>query len=155
MQEENIKNQTGRNNKSQTTIEIESVFESWNKLKQEIDKRKIFKNYCNQEIWWCSMGKNVGSEEDGKNNNFERPVLILKRWNSEFFIGLPFTTKKNIQENSSKYYYEFNLNNIEKGYIMLSQIRTFSSKRLIRKIKKLSDNEFMNVNNKLREILFD
>ena len=37
------------------------------------------------EIWWCSIGLNVGDEEYGKGPFFQRPVLIFKKFtkNSE------------------------------------------------------------------------
>ena len=46
-----------------------------------------------REIWWCSLGVNVGHEEDGKNEQFERPALILKKWSNKTVIILPMTTK--------------------------------------------------------------
>ncbi len=31
---------------------------------------------------WCSIGINVGDEEDGKNELYERPVLVIKKFNA-------------------------------------------------------------------------
>ena len=50
-------------------------FDDWNKIKKDIEKSKIDKVFHTQEIWWCSIGINIGFEEDGKNNN-----LILTYW---------------------------------------------------------------------------
>ncbi|MFA5871014.1 MAG: hypothetical protein WC842_03995 [Candidatus Paceibacterota bacterium] len=59
-------------------MEYKKDFDSWNIQKKKINTReKVI--FCNiREIWWCSLGVNIGSEEDGKNELFERPVLILK-----------------------------------------------------------------------------
>jgi len=56
-------------------------FDCWNEIKKGIDGReKII--FCNKrEIWWCSLGLNVGVEEDGKNQLFKRPVLVVKVFN--------------------------------------------------------------------------
>ena len=42
-----------------------------------------------KDIWWVSVGVNVGFEEDGKNDNFVRPVLVLKKFNNDMFLGIP------------------------------------------------------------------
>ena len=68
-------------------------FDSWNKIKKQVDERKI-NIFCNQrEIWWCSLGLNVGSEEDGKNELFERPVLIINVFNRDMIRVSPLTSK--------------------------------------------------------------
>jgi mRNA interferase MazF len=68
-------------------------FDGWAELKPRIhnqDKKLVFKE---RDIWWCSIGCNVGDEVDGKNNQFNRPVLIIKKFNHNIFYGLPMTTK--------------------------------------------------------------
>ena len=62
-------------------------FDKWN-----IEKKKIDYNIKNilpkkREIWWLSIGLNVGVEEDGKNNNFEQPILVMKVFNKQCFLG--------------------------------------------------------------------
>jgi mRNA interferase MazF len=46
-----------------------------------------------RDIWWVSIGVNVGFEEDGKHEKFLRPVLILKKFNKELFLGIPNSDK--------------------------------------------------------------
>lgn len=48
------------------------------------------------------MGVNIGYEEDGKNEKFERPVLILKKFNQYLILVVPLSSK--IKNN--KYYFE-------------------------------------------------
>jgi hypothetical protein len=59
-------------------------FEDWSKEKQNIEifapKTLPFRE---KEIWWCSIGINIGDEQDGKNELFERPVLILRKFNNK------------------------------------------------------------------------
>ncbi|MEI6810539.1 MAG: type II toxin-antitoxin system PemK/MazF family toxin [Candidatus Nomurabacteria bacterium] len=129
-------------------------FDIWNSLKKDLNSSsKESAVFRTRDIWWTSLGKNVGFEEDGKNELFERPVLILKKWNASFFVGIPFTTKKIISEENSKFYHRYDLNDFEQGYAMLSQIRVFSSKRIQRRIKKMGEKDFEEVKKKLKEIL--
>ncbi len=57
-------------------------FISWTKIKIRLflkpNKHEIYFN--EREIWWAHLGVNVGYEQDGKNDNFERPVLIIKKF---------------------------------------------------------------------------
>lgn len=58
----------------------------WHSLKEKIELKNIEEiRFREQEIWWCSLGENIGCEEDGKNELFERPVLILRKFNHEMF----------------------------------------------------------------------
>lgn len=95
-----------------------------------------------------SIGVNIGYEQDGKNEKFERPVLILKVFNRDIFWALPITTK----EKTGKYYYRFvyNGNNYS---VILSQIRLISSKRLLRKIRVLSDVDFQKVRKLMKDLI--
>ena len=72
-------------------------FSKWNKKKIEVENRDIDAlkiNFKNREVWWCSLGENIGYEQDGKGENFERPILILRKFNKHIFLGIPLTTKK-------------------------------------------------------------
>ncbi len=77
---------------------MQKNFDTWNSIKKNINlkKKEIF---CNQrEIWWCSIGLNIGSEEDGKNELFERPVLIIKVFNRDTLRVIPLTSKNKQDE---------------------------------------------------------
>lgn len=39
------------------------------------DRSLYFKE---RQIWWASIGQNIGVEANGKNKKYERPVIILK-----------------------------------------------------------------------------
>ena len=101
-------------------------FDNWNKLKKqlEINETKIFANV--RDIWWCSIGLNVGTELCGKNEFFERPVLVIKVFNKDTIKVVPLTSK----EKSGRYYFELNFNGI-KSYASLSQVKTISTRRLL------------------------
>ena len=123
-------------------------FDKWNKLKKNLDEEGILV-YCKpRQIWWCSLGLNVGSEEDGKNDLFERPVLIIKVLNSEVVRVVPLTSK--IQEDKN---YSIIIYNNIKNSVIVSQIRTISTKRLTRVIGRLDITQFERVIFKLKDNL--
>ncbi|MCX6731630.1 MAG: type II toxin-antitoxin system PemK/MazF family toxin [Candidatus Parcubacteria bacterium] len=112
-------------------------FQKWHKLKLEIEEKHKLPFFREREIWWCSLGANIGVEEDGKNELFERPVLVFRKFNREMFWGLPMTSKRK----EGKFFFTLHFHEEERSAI-LSQIRTLSGKRLIRRIGKISENKF-------------
>lgn len=121
-------------------------YDNWNELKKILSENEEKIYFSKGEIWFISVGKNLGDEEDGKNQKFERPVLIIRKFNNNIFLGIPLTSKEKI----GKYY--FFLKSLSSSAI-LSQIRLFDSKRLIRKIGKIDSKELLDIKNKVREII--
>lgn len=129
---------------------MEKDFDTWNKEKKLVDKKLINKNlyFYAREIWWCSAGLNVGVEADGKNENFERPMLIIKKFNADMVWVLPLTTK----EKNNRYHYKLTHETI-KSWVILSQIKTISTKRLLRKIGSISKSDLNEVFKGIKDIL--
>jgi mRNA interferase MazF len=123
-------------------------FDQWNKKKKQADGKEIDRNLFlhEREVWWCSVGVNVGVEIDGKNNDFERPVLLIKKFNGLMFWGIPLTSKA--KENP---YILRVVQSRGVSYANLSQLRLFSSKRILRKVGVISEKSFLEVLNRLRE----
>jgi len=123
-------------------------FDGWNILKKKIDQRYKIPTFKQREIWWCSLGVNIGHEENGKNDFFNRPVLVIRKFNNHIFLGVPLSTK--IKDN--KFYYPIYLKE-KKSSAMLSQIRVLESKRLTHKIGDLTQEQFMNLREKVRDLI--
>ena len=124
-------------------------FIEWTKLKIRIhvtDNEPVY--FREKEIWWASLGVNIGYEQDGKNEKFERPILILKRFNNKILWALPMTSK----ERTGKFYYQFEYEG-EKYSVILSQLRLISSKRLLRKIRVFPEDSFNNVRERIKELI--
>jgi len=117
----------------------EKDYDRWNNKKKDLNKRVLPDSFffLEREIWWTSTGVNIGNEIDGKHDNFERPVLVLKKLNENLFIGLPITSKKNNRDLKYTILYKGELN-----YLLLNQIRSYSSNRLLRLIRRLGEVEF-------------
>ncbi len=124
-------------------------FLNWIGLKIKIHLAKPANIYFKErQIWWVSLGQNIGSEENGKNKKFERPIMILKRINKGTFWALPIST----QIQKGKYRYIFKRK--DKFYsVKLSQIRLISSKRLIRFMNNMAKDDFENIKNQLRSLI--
>ena len=122
-------------------------FRKWNNLKEKIEQNFKHKLFHEKEIWWCSLGVNIGDEQDGKNENFERPVLILKKFNKNILWGIPLTSKNK----NGKYYYNFKYK--KKNFaVILSQLRLISSKRLLRRMRRIGRKDFYNVKQLIRTL---
>ncbi len=101
-------------------------FINWIQYKIFLHEKGSLPPFKEREIWWCSIGVNVGTEQDGKNDKFNRLVLIIKKFNHRQFWGIPLTTK----EPKNKYFYfELKIKN-KISYLNLTQMRVFDAQRL-------------------------
>lgn len=89
------------------------------------------------EVWWCSVGLNVGEEIYGKGPNFRRPVLVFKKLTKNSFLALPLTGS----EKMGSWYVPIRLTG-RKSSITLNQARIIDGKRLQRKIITLEGDDF-------------
>ena len=78
-------------------------FDNWNEVKKSTNIDKVIRNFKEREIFYMKMGQNVGFEQNGKGENFVRPVIILKKFNKEMFFGVPLSS----QYKEGKFYYNF------------------------------------------------
>lgn len=110
-------------------------------LKKQIqisDRVKNPPHIHEREIWWCHVGYNIGYEEMGKGEHFQRPVLILKKFNNNLFMGVLLSSKL---KEDNKHYKKITFDNKEIS-AMISQTRTMDSKRLIEKMGTLDQKDF-------------
>lgn len=105
-------------------------FDRWNDKKKKLDLiESVNTKFKEGEIWWCSAGLNVGHEINGKHDTFERPFYILKKCSETMFIGIACTSSPR------KGSYMYQLKTSDLNFIFnFSQIKTLSSKRLLRKV---------------------
>ena len=129
---------------------MEKDFDKWNAEKKAVDAKAVNTElfFYAREIWWCSVGLNIGVEADGKHNNFERPMLIVKKFNADMVWALPLTT----QGQDNKYYYRLNHEDV-KSWVVLSQIKTISTKRFLRKVGSISESDFKEIILRLQKFL--
>lgn len=130
---------------------IINEFDLWNIRKKEVDERKSPNGFCyEREIWWCAIGKNVGSEENGKHENFERPVLIFRIFGPDTLWIIPLTTRPAIKESRKEY--EFTCNGITRT-ADFAQLRLISNKRLLRYADIISYEDFQIIRRYLKDLI--
>ncbi len=116
----------------------ESVFDLWNKNKKIIEKVTKLKTFREREVVFINMGKNIGYEQDGKGQEFLRPVLVYKKFNRDQFLGFALTSQKK----EGKFYVEIHHGG-RTSYVILSQLRTYSVRRIKYKTEKQITNKKM------------
>lgn len=88
-------------------------------------------------------------------------MLVLRKFGRNIFLAVPLTSQKKNNKYrlgiAYKGYYENIVGEIvsedKNGMIILNQLRTISSKRLIRKIGIMSEEDFNSIKEKIKEIL--
>lgn len=127
---------------------MEKDFDRWNKVKKVTDTKPDNFGVHEREIWWMSFGVNVGVEIDGKNQYFDRPALILRKFNRQMVWVLPTTQQSKDERFHEKFSFEGGT-----FFVALTQIRTVSTKRFLRKIGMLSQDDFSRVKARVIEFI--
>jgi len=125
-------------------------YDSWNSKKKRLDARilPIDFFFLEREVWWAAIGINIGREEDGKNANFERPVLVLNKISYDSLLIAPYTST--ISEGGDNHTTVFK----GKTYsIMLGQLRTISVNRLLRLMYRVKEDEFVIIKEKAADFV--
>jgi len=126
-------------------------FDAWNKEKQCVHKSDKNQVYFNErEVWWCELGVNIGFEQDGKGEKFQRPIVILKKYNKHALLVIPLTTK----QKKGKYYKNVGCIDSKSATVFLSQVKFIDSKRLLKKIETLPHIMFDAVKKAIIEVNF-
>ena len=113
-------------------------FDEWNSLKKQAHDRPDAPFYHEREVWWCTLGVNIGSEQDGSAKEFRRPVLILKGFGRNTCLVIPLTTSTRVHPLRPT----VGTVGGEVAHALLSQMRVIDTKRLVRKIEYLDQEIF-------------
>ena len=89
-----------------------------------------------------------GIEQDGKHEEFARPVLVIRKFSRELFLGVPLCS----QLKTHPYYHRITFKGREQAALLM-QVRAWSSRRLINAKGKLAPLEFGRVREALRAML--
>ncbi|MEK7565200.1 MAG: type II toxin-antitoxin system PemK/MazF family toxin [Patescibacteria group bacterium] len=127
---------------------MDKNFDGWNERKKSIDRSNSLADFHEREIWWCSIGINVGSEQHSQTNDFSRPILVVKKFTRDVFWGIPLTTKTKDLDFRAR----FNLGGVENDLLIL-QMRVYDRKRLIRKIGTMPKDDFTKLADIIKNLL--
>jgi mRNA interferase MazF len=125
-------------------------FNEWNEVKKKINVKETIPHIRQREIYWANIGENIGFEQNGKGEDFMRPLLIFKKFSNTMFFGIPLST----QQKEGNWFFEFNFLEDKPSTALIVQGRLFDAKRLDRKIGKMSIEDFENLKMKFKG-LFD
>lgn len=127
------------------------MFNNWNKLKQKIHFWNIKEFYVKEkQIWYIHNWVNIWFESNWKWEDFKRPVLILKKVWSLFFVATMTTKWKD-----NKFYYKLDKSYFWKdSYVSLSHVKIIDKKRFFEEVWKISWEDFKKIKKELQNILF-
>lgn len=122
-------------------------FEGWHALKSTLNEQTP-RTFQEREIWWCSIGINVGHETDGKSDYYNRPVLVVRKFNRYMFFGVPLST----QIKSTPHYFPLSFKGRDQS-VLLTQLRLWDARRLSHKMGQLSDSDFKKITTALSALI--
>lgn len=128
---------------------MQKDFTTWNTLKQNIHQDGLSKFYHVREVWWCSLGVNVGFEQDGGGLEKQRPVLILKGLSRNTCLVVPLTSSAHTHQ----YRIPIGFFQGENASAIISQIRVVDTKRLVEKIDYIDKTVFELIRKAARDML--
>ena len=131
---------------------MEEIFDKWNEVKKIVQNDEKIRLFKQRDIFFINMGQNVGFEQNGKGENFVRPIVILKKITNQMFIGIPLSSQ--IKDGDWFFKFEFNIKDkISLNIAILPQIRMFSSKRLLNKIGVMKIEDFEKMKDKIKKFI--
>ncbi len=125
---------------------MQKDFDAWNSEKKKIQETDLVRFYKVRDIWWCKIGVNVGFEQDGKNEGFGRPILILKGFSKNTVLCAPLTTSSH----GNQYRIPIGMIDGKPASVILSQIKVIDIKRLTTKIAVLDKETFQKIQKSLQ-----
>lgn len=124
-------------------------YSQWGDIKTTVHNEKERPFFHEREIWFCVLGENVGFEQDGRGEEYLRPVVIVRKFNNEVCLVVPLTKnqKKGI------HYFSFSYKEELISTAILSQVRLVDAKRLDYKSGTISETDFVALKQKLRQLI--
>ena len=120
----------------------------WAEIQIALCQKAPMLHFKEREIWWSSIGINVGHEQDGRNYWCETPVLVVKKYTKDTVLAVPLTSQEKEGEHSTSVLFRE-----RKRTVLLEQSRVLSSQRFSRKIGMLGGDEFEEVRSKLKNLI--
>lgn len=116
---------------------MEKDFDNWNNKKKQTHAEQP-RLYTVREVWWCRLGVNIGSEQDGGGKFFLRPVVIIRGFGADTCMVVPLTTSPR------QHPLRIPIGTIQgkEAIALLSQVRVVDTRRLVEKVGFLDQEAF-------------
>lgn len=122
--------------------------DDWFVLHEHLNNKRKGRTFQEREVWWCSVGLNIGTEIYGKSATFSRPVLVIKKFNRLRFLGAPLTS----QCDKRDYRYPISFKGKE-GRVIFDQVRIFDSRRLLNQEVQISEKQFEKIKAAFKQVI--
>jgi mRNA interferase MazF len=127
---------------------MQKAFDRWNEKKKQthLEQPRL---YTVREIWWCRLGCNIGTEQDGKGEWFVRPCVILRAFGPDACLVVPLTAS------TRDHHLRVPIGSVDgrEARANLSQIRVVDTRRLEAKIGFLDKPIFSHLRKTARGLL--
>lgn len=121
------------------------IFDEWNSVKKILNKREHNYFIRQGDIYFTSIGQNIGYETYGKDELFLRPVLVFKKLNNYTFIGIPLTSKKK----EGSHFYSFEYKKDKHSTALLGQMKMLDINRIEYRSGKIDKENFRKLKDKV------
>ncbi len=123
-------------------------FDGWNEIKKHTDTESP-RLYTVREIWWCQFGVNIGTEQDGRGDNFLRPALILRGFGPDACLVALLTTS------AREHPLRVSIGDVDgqRARANLSQLRVIDTRRLVEKVGFLEKEIFVKIRKTAKGLL--
>jgi mRNA-degrading endonuclease toxin of MazEF toxin-antitoxin module len=126
-------------------------FDEWNNFKKILESISIDLPFFDREIWSIAIGVNLDIEIDGKGQNFERPVVIIKSFNSKHALIVSLTSITNVKVNVHIPIHNKDLD--FNSVAIVTQLQRVSNRRFLKRVGVLNLDDFRLVVKAIRNIL--
>lgn len=118
-------------------------FDRWNELKKKIDSDvSSMTNFPKAgQVWMINLGRNIGFKQNGSNEDFSRPVLVIRKFNNHMFWCVPLSSK----QKDIDFYFNYKDSDGREVSLILAQMKLSSVKRFKRKMYEMDLNLFQEV----------
>jgi mRNA interferase MazF len=122
-------------------------FDNWNSKKKKVEMESA-RFYTVREIWWCNLGVNIGTELDGKGENYLRPCVIARSFGPSACMVVPLTTSN--REHILRI--PVGLVQGEEAKANISQIRILDTRRLAEKVGFMDKEMFVELKKRIKNL---
>lgn len=119
----------------------------WNEVKIKLNLSAGRQNIREGQIYWASVGQNIGEEMYGKSSTYTRPVLVFKKLSKSRFMGIPLTS----QDHEGSWYVPF-MHDDKKQVAVVGQAKVMSTKRLFNEIGEIDDADMKRIEEGFKDL---
>ena len=127
---------------------MQKDFDRWNEQKKKIDSNKG-RFYHEREVWWCTLGANIGHEQDGTGKEFRRPVLVFRALSRLTCLVIPLSSVLHVHPMRIP----IGVVGGKEAQAIISQMRVVDTRRFISRAGVVNQNMFVAIRKTVKDML--